>query len=102
QVVRDWARLAGTVPRIVLEVDSHEAIARAVKRGIGIGFVIESVAAEDIREGRLIVLAAPGGEPPPLQIQIAYNPAYTLSASGELLLDVMRTTDWRKNVPSLA
>ncbi|MGK2964004.1 MAG: LysR family transcriptional regulator [Tepidiformaceae bacterium] len=101
QMVRDWARIAGTVPRIVLEVDSHEAIGRAVKRGIGIGFVIESVAADDIREGRLISLAAPGGEPPPFEIEIGYNPAYTLSPSGELLLEVMRTTDWRKNVPSL-
>lgn len=68
-VERHLARL-GYRPAKRWELDSNEAIKRAVRAGLGIGFLSELVVEEEVEQGQLVSFRVEGAEPIKRSIQL--------------------------------
>jgi len=96
----DWCKAHGVAARVVMEVDSHDALATAVKQGIGIGFILETSIATDVKAGDLVILDVPDA-PLEFPLVLAYSPSYPRSAPADALIAALKAGTWRMQVPHL-
>lgn len=101
RLLDEWGRRHGVVPRVVLEADSHDALASAVKAGIGIGFVLETSIAAAVADGELVILDVPSA-PLALPLSVIYHSERQLSGPAEALLETLRSHVWERHVPRIS
>jgi LysR family transcriptional regulator, low CO2-responsive transcriptional regulator len=70
-VEREMAR-RGVAPRIAMEIDSNEAIKRAIEAGLGVGVLSGAVVHREVRDGALRVIPFRGRAPQRV-IHLAYH-----------------------------
>jgi DNA-binding transcriptional LysR family regulator len=79
---------AGVIPRIAMELDSHEAVRRAVLLGRGLAIVPHQAVPEDLASGRLVEIEVAGLDP------IVRRTALVLRRGDNLELPPIRNFVW--------
>jgi LysR family transcriptional regulator, low CO2-responsive transcriptional regulator len=71
------------------ELDSNEAIKRAVRAGLGIGFVSELVVEEEVEQGQLVSFRVEGSEPMKRSIQLLLPDGRDPSPAEQAFIDTL-------------
>ncbi len=80
---------ASLVPRVVVELDSLQNVIETVRRGLGVGAMVEGVIAEDLEKGTL--RARPFGDVSPMRpMYLAHRRATPLAPPAQFVYDALR------------
>lgn len=95
-----WAAHHGVSLRVVMEINSYDALKEAVLQGIGLSLVPEGVIAEDVQRGSLSVIQT-SGLPVQRLLYLAYRTNATLPEPVCQLLQTVSERNWRAMIPAL-
>jgi DNA-binding transcriptional LysR family regulator len=76
--------------------DSYEAIKRAVRDGLGVSFVSELLAREEVQRGELVAFRVAGVEPMVRPINVLRSSVRELTPEGEALMKLLVDFSWRQ------